>query len=334
MRSRLPSFALPLALALVAGCASGPAFMAPEQPAPGTATVYVFRASHLLGAGVKHAAALDGRPIGTLVNGSYLQASVAMASDAFADLRLAGCERLAKPLLLRAGQTYYVQASLTNKTVYLGGKAYFDYGCVLAERSPAEATPMLQGLPRAAAVAVVAAPSAPATPAPGAALPPTSFDALREQALVQDRTAEAGDYLQRLKQQIDWRDASGVRRMVVLPHDKAILECVGAVIPTPSPVQLAFRVAQDGTVVDAHTDQQEGFITECLARKVVGLRLPPPPQHGFALCHRVERDGERSVVTPCSGIGWTERCEQSGTTQRCRLEFRRAEPDAKKANAA
>jgi len=312
---------------LAGGCATGPTFVVPEVPASGAAMVYVYRASHLMGAGIQHAAVLDGRPIGTLVNGSYLQANVSADADGFADLRLAGCERLKQPLLLRAGQTSYVQAKLTHKTAHFGGQAYFDYGCVLEQRSQADALPVLQGLPRATApvAAPAAAPAPPPVRVPTSPLPPTNLDSLRAHAQQQDRTADVAEYLLRLKPYGDWRDAQGVWRMLRLPHDQAAKECVGALIPTPSPVYLAFRVAQDGTVADAHTDQT-GFIAECLVRKVVGLKLPPPPWHGFALCHRVEKDGERSVLTPCSGIGWAQRCEQSGTVSRCRLEFQSAAP--------
>lgn len=147
-----------------------------------------------------------------------------------------------------------------------------------------------------------------------------AFDALHQQAREQHSSSEARRYLRRLRSFEPWRDGA-VMRAMVLPHEKAILECVTAMIPTPSPVQLAFRVALDGTVTEAFTDQA-GYIAECLPRKVIGLRLPAPPHDGFLLCHRVEKDADRSSVTPCAGVGWTERCEQRGTSQSCRIEFK------------
>jgi hypothetical protein len=38
---------------------------------------------------------------------------------------------------------------LVSKTVFFGGRAYFDYDCQLAQRSEAEALPSLAGLRRA-----------------------------------------------------------------------------------------------------------------------------------------------------------------------------------------
>lgn len=146
------------------------------------------------------------------------------------------------------------------------------------------------------------------------------FDALRQQAREQHSSSQAQAYLRRLRSFEPWRDGA-VMRAMVLPHEKAILECVTAMIPTPSPVQLAFRIALDGTVTEALTDQA-GYIAECLPRKIIGLRLPAPPHDGFLLCHRFEKDADRSRVTPCAGIGWTEQCEQRGTTQSCRIEFK------------
>lgn len=137
-----------IAASLLSACATGPAFVAAQAPREGHAVVYVYRQSHLLGAGVKHGVAIDHRPVGTLVNGSHLRSELAVG-DQFVDLLAQGCSRLAQPLLLRAGDTAFVQLALTNKTIALGGRYYYDYGCELHRRSASEALPLIAGLPRA-----------------------------------------------------------------------------------------------------------------------------------------------------------------------------------------
>ena len=146
-----------------------------------------------------------------------------------------------------------------------------------------------------------------------------AFDQLWTTAAQQHANAETHAYLQGLRPYATWRDGGAVR-MLTLPHDKALLECVTAIFPAPSPVRMVFRLSKAGAVEEAHADQS-GYVSECLASKVVGLRLPAPPHEGFLLCHHFERDGERSTVAPCGPAGWTEQCEQVGTTKRCRNEF-------------
>lgn len=149
------------------------------------------------------------------------------------------------------------------------------------------------------------------------------FNELWDSTAEQHADAESQAYLRRLQPNALWKEGSALR-VLTPPHEKALLECVTAIFPTPSPVRMIFRVSVSGAVSQALTDQA-GYIAECLSNKIVGVRLPPPPRDGFLLCQRFERDAERSVVTPCGKSGWTERCEQKGTTKTCRNEFKTAD---------
>jgi hypothetical protein len=136
------------AMALVAGCATGPEFVAPEAPQAGEAAIYLYRKGAIGGSAITHAVTVNGSPAGKLLNGSYLRVALPAPHD-FVDLLLVGCARLRQPLSLRVGQTAYVQAMLINKTFESGGRAYFDYGCQLAQQSEADAFNSLAGLRRA-----------------------------------------------------------------------------------------------------------------------------------------------------------------------------------------
>ena len=138
---------LAMATAL-AGCASGPAFVAPQAPAPDAAVIYVYRGSSIFGAGIKHALMLDGRPLGKLVNGSHLRIEV-KTGERFASLASFECASPRQPLVVRPGKTAYVQLALISKTVAVGGRHLFDYGCAMSLRSEDEALPILKGLARA-----------------------------------------------------------------------------------------------------------------------------------------------------------------------------------------
>ena len=135
-------------LALLVGCANGPSFVEPETPAAGEAVVYLYRVAALPGAGIKHGMLLNERPVGRLLNGSYLRVAVP-ATAQFSDLRAAGCARLKQPLALRPAEIAYVQLALVSKTVEFGGRYYFDYGCELHRRGESDALPVITGLPRA-----------------------------------------------------------------------------------------------------------------------------------------------------------------------------------------
>ena len=136
-----------VAAALLSACASGPKFAAPESPSSDKAVLYIYRAGGFYGAVLKHTARVAGSPVGTLVNASYLRTTV--DAGAVAPVQLEGCGALAQ-LTPSAGNTYYVQASITNKnTVSGGGNVTIHLGCVLAQRTQAEALPVITGLSRA-----------------------------------------------------------------------------------------------------------------------------------------------------------------------------------------
>lgn len=147
-----------------------------------------------------------------------------------------------------------------------------------------------------------------------------AFDDLWREASSQSADAEAQAYLQGLQPHALWRDG-GALRAITPPHDKALLECVTAVFPTPSPVRMVFRIGKSGDVTEARSDQP-GYVSDCMTSKIVALRIPVPPKDGFLLCQRFERDGDRTTVTPCGPVGWHEQCEQQGTSKRCRNEFK------------
>ncbi|MBE7416236.1 MAG: hypothetical protein HS128_00585 [Ideonella sp.] len=144
MRSSVPC----AALALLAGCASGPVFVAPEASTDGSAALYLYRASSLLGAGTKQEIRVAARPLGTMLNGSWLRVEL----DASPRTTYAEAPDCWPPIIwvpLRHGLTTYVQVQLVNRTVEYGGRQYFDYGCRLVQRAADEALPVLRGLRRA-----------------------------------------------------------------------------------------------------------------------------------------------------------------------------------------
>jgi hypothetical protein len=128
-------------------CASGPKFVAPEPPLPGQAVVYIYRAGGFYGAVLKHRALVAGAPVGTLVNGSYLRTTLSAPG---AQPQVEGCAPLRQPIAVQPGNTYYIQASITNKnTGTFGGSATIHLGCVLEARTAEEALPVIFGLSRA-----------------------------------------------------------------------------------------------------------------------------------------------------------------------------------------
>jgi len=130
--------------AALAGCAAtGPAFVAPEPPAPGHAVVYVYRAGSIFGAGVKQEVWVGARPVGKMVNGGYMRVEV-IPDNTF--VSSPDCRPVGVHVLLEAGDSAYVQVELVSKTFELGGRYYLDYGCRLVQRSEAEAQAVLRGL--------------------------------------------------------------------------------------------------------------------------------------------------------------------------------------------
>lgn len=133
--------------------------------------------------------------------------------------------------------------------------------------------------------------------------------------------AESQAYALRARAGNLWRDG-GALRAVDAPGDKAMRECVTALIPTPSPVRLLFALDRQGNVTRASTDQT-GYIAECLERKIVGGRMPAPPADGFLLCHRYEKlDADHWTMATCGPRPIVEACEQRGNSTTCRIERR------------
>ena len=57
---------------VLAGCAIGPAFVAPEAPPPGLARIYVYRPFGIVGAFGRYALIHQGKHIGKITNAGYL----------------------------------------------------------------------------------------------------------------------------------------------------------------------------------------------------------------------------------------------------------------------
>lgn len=133
--------------AAVTSCANGPAFVAPDAPSPGRAVVYVYRASSVLGAGVQPEVWVGARPIGAMVNGSYVRAEVVPTTTLVSS---PDCRPVGLNVALQPDATAFFQLELTNKSFELGGRHYFDYGCRIVQRSQADALAQLRGLRLAA----------------------------------------------------------------------------------------------------------------------------------------------------------------------------------------
>lgn len=150
---------------------------------------------------------------------------------------------------------------------------------------------------------------------------PASFDEVWARAERQNADIEAQIYAEQLLSGQTWRDGP-VLRGTAPPHDKAIRECITAMLPTPSPVRMVFSVDASGKVTQAWTDQ-EGYVAECMPRKTLGMPMPRPPADGFLLCHTFEKSGDsRQAITGCGPRAIAASCEQQGTTTRCRYERR------------
>lgn len=124
-------------------CAGGPPFVAPEPPPAGRAAIYVYREAKVLGAGVVHEIWVGARPVGRMVNGGYRRIEVDSGTVRVTAPR---CEPASAVVRLGLGELGYVQLALVNKTVEMGGRYYWDFGCRLVTRSEAEALAVMPGL--------------------------------------------------------------------------------------------------------------------------------------------------------------------------------------------
>lgn len=146
MKNRTPSaVACALGLALLAGCATGPAFVAP-QPAALESVVVLYRPFALHGAAVTRRVQFGGLPAGELRNASYLNL-IYRGKGAALGLAVSGCKPSLE-LLMMPGRITYVRAETVPTMLMLGGKAYADHRCVLDTRDAAEAMVEASGLRR------------------------------------------------------------------------------------------------------------------------------------------------------------------------------------------
>lgn len=129
-----------------AGCATGPAFVAPEPSTSGRAVVYVYRAQSVFGVGVKPELWIDARPVGAMLSGGYMRFEVMPGAMWATRVSSPDCRSTTATVIPPATSVAYVQVELTHRSFELGGRHYFDYGCRLVARSEAEALAVLPGL--------------------------------------------------------------------------------------------------------------------------------------------------------------------------------------------
>jgi tetratricopeptide (TPR) repeat protein len=150
-----------------------------------------------------------------------------------------------------------------------------------------------------------------------------NFSQLWEIAENQNSTEQAARYLRSIGQDRQFNDGGQIR-LLISPKDKALAECVTAIVPTPQKARLLFSVNHEGIVQRAWTDQN-GFIAQCLSSKIPGMRLPAPPTSHYLLCSNFERlADDKTLVTGCGRNQWIESCETIGTTKRCSIQFKQA----------
>jgi tetratricopeptide (TPR) repeat protein len=115
-----------------------------------------------------------------------------------------------------------------------------------------------------------------------------------------------------------WND-NGVQKRAVMPHEKAIAECVTAIFPQPKSARMVFTVNEAGVVVEALSDQT-GLVAECIEGKLPGHRVPVPPKAPFYLCTSYQVQGEAGSVTAgCGPRHLASVCERKGTSTTCSL---------------
>lgn len=113
-----------------------------------------------------------------------------------------------------------------------------------------------------------------------------------------------------------WND-NGVQRRVVMPHEKAIAECVTAVFAPPESARMVFTLDEKGLVVGTISDQM-GYVAECIQSKLMGHRVPTPPKSPYYLCTLYQKRGDTGSLTSGCGPGHLATiCEAKGTTTSC-----------------
>jgi hypothetical protein len=156
---------------------------------------------------------------------------------------------------------------------------------------------------------------------PAPANPAADFEKTWSDTEVQNDGAAARQYLRQWLPGTIWDD-DGRKRRPIWPKEKAILECVTAIIPSPTAVRMVFVLDDKGIVRDAYTDQT-GYVDSCVKSKIPGLRVPAPPTAPFALCSRYEKQSDsRTLVAGCGPNHFSEICERKGNTETCSVSQR------------
>ena len=135
---------------VLAGCASGPAFQAPEEPQPGSAQLYVYRPTRFVGGVNVHQVKIDARADALrLPNGSWQRVQLTPGTHTVAISDYLGIMHC-RPLLqvqLQAGQTAYVEnvVELASYTA-AGNVGFSNLACSTVVRSADQALKDLSGL--------------------------------------------------------------------------------------------------------------------------------------------------------------------------------------------
>jgi tetratricopeptide (TPR) repeat protein len=146
---------------------------------------------------------------------------------------------------------------------------------------------------------------------------PTNFDEAWDSAEIQSSDPAAHAYITRWALGVETWSDGGVQRRAVMPHEKARMECITAIMPTPPVSRAVFAVNAAGVVTNAWTDQA-GWIAECMQQKLPGMRLPPPALAPLYMCMRLEIQADGTTVeTACGAQSRRVTCTQTGTSRRC-----------------
>lgn len=95
-----------LAPALVS-CATGPQFSGAQAPAPGQSNAYVYRLSGLVGMGTPFEVSVDGKPVGSIANASYLLVQVTPGTHVLKVVPSATAQPRQVTWVAEAGKTAY-----------------------------------------------------------------------------------------------------------------------------------------------------------------------------------------------------------------------------------
>lgn len=150
--------ALVVSFLISTGCASGPAFVAPEPASSDQAQVYVYRQSKVLGGAATHWVAVDGAANPPwLANGAYLHFRLNPGRHTITMTRRFEPLRCGSdPLMLdlKPGQTVYVEADVDGRASGAYPNAagspitIMQWSCGMTPRNESDALPAITGLKR------------------------------------------------------------------------------------------------------------------------------------------------------------------------------------------